>query len=453
MELAGIAKNIRIVVRNTGFTNRFYFVMLGIAILFVLGFIVHSWFMVARIIFVLFLSAILVDYLLLIKQNLKVFAKRIVPPRLSNGDINQIKIELSNHALLTNKYSIIDEIPIQFQVRDFLKVLRLIPGQCDEISYTLKPLKRGEYKFGRLLVYVSTPLELIVKRFVFDQQATVPVYPSYMQMHKYQLMAISNRLVDAGIKPIRKVGHHSEFDQIRNYITGDDYRTINWKATARKADLMVNQFMEEKSQPVISIIDMGRNMQSPFEGMTLLDYSINASLVFSNIALLKSDKAGLITFSKEIDSFLHASNRPVQMQYIMELLYSQRTNFDEPNFELLYASVKRNITQRSLLLIYTNFESVVSLKKQLGFLTGLAKNHVVLVIFFKNTEMYKLTESKPETTEDIYIQTIAEKMIYDKSLIERELQMRGILTLLTTPEQLTPNVVNEYLKIKARGIL
>ena len=164
------------------------------------------------------------------------------------------------------------------------------------ISYFLRPVKRGEYSFGAVNVFASSPIGLVSRRYQFSQNKMVPVYPSYIQMRKYELLAISNRLTDTGIKKIRRVGQHTEFERIREYVPGDDYRTINWKASARKSHLMVNNYQDERSQQVYALIDKGRAMQMPFNGMSLLDYAINASLVISNIAIKKSDKAVLITF-------------------------------------------------------------------------------------------------------------------------------------------------------------
>src|SRR3712207_1783676 len=137
-------------------------------------------------------------------------------------------------------------------------------------------------------------------------------------------MAISNRLTEAGVKKVRRLGHSMEFEQVKEYVSGDDYRTLNWKATARRGNLMVNNFTDEKSQPIYCVIDKGRAMKMPFEGMSLLDYAINASLVLSNVALLKQDKAGLVTFSEQAGAFLQANRTPTQMQAILEVLYNQK---------------------------------------------------------------------------------------------------------------------------------
>jgi uncharacterized protein (DUF58 family) len=241
-----------------------------------------------------------------------------------------------------------------------------------------------------------------------------------------------------------------EFEQIKEYVRGDDYRTINWKATARKGDLMVNNFTDERSQQIYCLINKGRVMKMPFNGLTLLDYAVNASLVLSNVALVKQDKAGLITFEKNLDTFLLADKKTTQMNLILESLYKQKTDFLEPDFEKLYSVIRNRITNRSLLVLFTNFESLESLEREMTALKKIAKYHLLLVIFFENTELKSLMESKTSTMEEIYIKTIAEKFAYEKKLMVKELHKNGIPSILTTPENLTVNTVNKYLEMKTR---
>src|SRR6202012_24056 len=176
-------------------------------------------------------------------------------------------------------------------------------------------------------------------RYTFAQAENLPVYPSFLQMRKYELMAISDNLVELGIKKIRRLGHSMEFEQVKNYVPGDDYRTINWKATARQGNLMVNNYTDEKSQHVYCIIDKSRVMKMPFEGMTLLDYAINASLVLSNVALLKEDRAGLITVAEKIGAVVPADRRNTQINKILEVLYKEKTRYLETNMEALYSTI------------------------------------------------------------------------------------------------------------------
>lgn len=430
----------------------FYFVV-GIVVLFVLAFVFPSLLGIAQVSFMILMILLLVDGLILFMHQKGVFCRREVPERLSNGDENPISIFIENNYSFTILLEIIDEIPFQFQKRDLLFHSSLKPQESQIIEYQLRPTKRGEYSFGAVNVYVKSPIRLLQRRFQFSQDKIVPVYPSFLQMRAYELMAISNRLTELGIKKIRRIGQSQEFEQIRQYVQGDDVRSINWKATARRSDLMVNAYQEEKSQNVYCLIDKGRVMQMPFDGLSLLDYAINATLIISNIAIYKQDKAGVITFSDKIGQVLLADKRAGQMTKVLDLLYKQKTRYLETDYEALYVHTKTHIRQRSLLLLYTNFETVNSMRRQLPYFRKLAKDHLLMVIFFENTALKTLLDKPANTTEEIYHKTIAEKYFYEKQQIVRELAQYGIQTLLTAPQNLTVNTVNKYLELKSRGMI
>jgi len=424
-----------------------------IASVFVLSFFLPELLVVAKVMFYGFMVLLLAEFLLLYVPGKKMDAYRTLPEKLSNGDENDIYVTVVNRYYNIMAVEVVDEIPAQFQIRNIQFKLWLKPGQAQKIHYQIRPTKRGEYTFNDINVYVSVVTRLLQRRYTIPAEKTLPVYPSFIQMRKYELLAISNKLQMTGIKKIRRIGHNFEFDQIKNYTVGDDYRTLNWKATARKNELMVNQYMDERAQNVYSIIDMGRLMKMPFNGMTLLDYSINSTLVISNIAMRKQDKAGVITFSHKIDSLLAADRKPTHINNILELLYHQKTNFLDSNFELLYQLVRRKINQRSLLILYTNFESLSSMQRQLPYFRNLAKSHLLVVVFFENTELRQLFEQKAKGTEEVYIKTIAEKFDYEKRLITKELEANGIHSILTAPENLSVNTINKYLELKARGLI
>jgi len=400
--------------------------------------------------FWVFILLLLTDLFLLYVSKKTVFLRRELPDRLSNGDDNEINVYLENFYKFGIRVGLIDEIPFQFQKRDLWFGAALQAAERKTIRYTLRPTKRGEYSFGQTRLYVQSPLGLIMRRFNFGKEVMVPVYPSFLQLRKYELMAISNRLNEIGVKKIRRIGHSLEFDQVKNYVQGDDYRTINWQATARRGELMVNSFTDEKAQHVYCVIDKSRSMKMPFEGMSLLDYAINASLVLSNVALLKEDKAGLITVSEEVGSVVPADRRPAQLGRIMEVLYREKTRYLEPNMEALYSKVRGVLKQRSLIVFFTNFESMSALQRQLPYLKRLAKFHLLLIVFFENTELTKVSTDDAADVEGIYIKTIAAKFAYEKKMMVKELARHGILSVLTPPENLTVSVVNRYLAIKAQ---
>ena len=216
---------------------------------------------------------------------------------------------------------------------------------------------------------------------------------------------------------------------------------------------MINQYQDERSQQVVNVIDMGRVMKLPFDGLSLLEYAINTSLVISNISLIKEDKAGLITFSNKQSVVVKPEKKRTHIRKIQEALYNLKTNFLESDFQRMLVSLRTHLNQRSLVLLYTNFETYSGMERQLPYLQRLAADHLLVVVFFENTEMTSLIEQDSKTIEDIYTKTIAEKFSYEKRQIVKALNQRGIHTILTPPKELSVNAINKYLELKARGLI
>ncbi|WP_205318075.1 DUF58 domain-containing protein [Kordia sp. SMS9] len=433
--------------------ERFFYISLGIILLFIISFIFPKLFYISKLLLLVFATFTILDIFILYVTKTGITGTRQVPDKFSNGDENDVFLRLENYYTFPIFTKIIDEIPEQFQVRNFSIEKKIKASSVIELKYKLRPTERGEYTFGRLNIYVHSVLGLISRRFFFDGEVMVPTYPAFLQLKKYDLLAIGNNLTMYGIKKIRRIGHTMEFEQIKEYVIGDDLRTINWKATAKQRHLMVNQYQDEKSQPVYSVIDKGRMMKMPFNGLSLLDYAINATLVMSNVVLKKQDKAGMFTFSKRVENTVIAEKRSSQMNLILESLYNIDTNFFESDYGRLYANIKQNIKHRSLLLLYTNFETVEALNRQLPYLKGIAKSHLLVVIFFKNTELDQLIDNEATTIQEAYDKVIAEKFSFEKRLIVNELKKYGIHSILTTPENLTIDAINKYLEMKARGLV
>ncbi|MGB3467511.1 MAG: DUF58 domain-containing protein [Cyclobacteriaceae bacterium] len=440
-------------IRALYLTDRLIYVVLVIVFFFLFGFVYEIMYSLGKLAFYLLLGILVVDLILLYTKKEGITASRIVPDRLSNGDDNQIIINLASKYDYQLRARVVDELPVQLQIRDQEFDMKLGSKDGKRISYTIRPVRRGDYLFGSINIFVRSAIGLLERKYRFDDGHTALVYPSFIQMRKYELLALTYKLQDEGIKKIRRIGQNKEFEQIKDYVVGDDIRTLNWKATARVNKLMVNTYQDEKSQQVYSLINKGRVMQMPFEGMTLLDYAINASLAISNIALKKDDKPGLVTFQHKVATVLPASKRKSQIRYFLDVLYREKTAFKETDYSKLYSLVKSKINKRSMLLMYTNFESLSSMRQQLPFLKKIAASHLLVCIIFENTELKELIRSEVKSLDDIYTKTIAEKLAFEKKMIARELNKIGIQTILTKPTDLTVNSINKYLEVKARGML
>lgn len=430
------------------------YIALGICIaLFIVSFFISAIYPLAWGLLILTVLLLLIDSGFLYLKKAPIKALREVPEKLSNSDCNDILLQISSEYNFNTALKIIDEIPVFFQNRNFSIDITLEPLQQKSFVYNLVPTKRGILSFGNINVFVKGPLGFIQRRFTFIQPQKTLSYPSFIQMKKYELMAFSQRKFNTGQTQIRKLGTSLEFEQIRPYVDNDDMRYINWKATAKTNQLMVNQYQDTSCQNVYCIIDKSRTMQMPFEGLQLLDYAINSTLALSSIILKKNDKVGLLGLHTTITDKVPALNKPGQLKRINEALYNLRTDFKESNYDQLYKYTRTNITQRSLLLLYTNFESMSNLNRQLPYLRAIAKKHLLVVIFFENTTVSNLSESKPKNIDQIFDKVIAEKFTFEKRLIVQELTKYGIASILTKPQNLSIQTINKYLQIKAKGNL
>lgn len=432
-------------------TNRFYIVLTVIAVVLGLGYVFPPLFVAGQVLLALLALTIVSETVMLYYKN-GITASRSCPERFSNGDDNGVSLRIESGYPFPVTVDVIDEVPHVFQRRDVCFRTGLHGGGGKTIRYTLRPVSRGVYGFGRIRVFVSSVTGMVERRYTRGEPAGIKVYPSYLMLNKYELLAAGNNLVELGIKKIRRAGNNTEFEQIKDYVKGDEYRAINWKASARRRQLMVNVYRDERSQQVYNLIDKGRVMQHAFGGMTLLDYAINASLVLSHVAIRREDKAGLLTFADRFDTFVPASRRSGQMQAILESLYAQQTTFGETDFSGLCVNVNKHVSKRSLLILYTNFGSFGAMQRQLPYLRQLNSRHRLLVVFFEDAELKDYIATPPSTTGEYYRHVIAEKFAAEKRLIVSTLKRHGILALLTTPAGLSVGVINKYIEIKAKQL-
>lgn len=434
--------------------TRLFFLLIGLGI----GFVGASYFMpscmvIGKTIIVVGLIALMIDAFLVFVLNEPISVSRTFQKRMNLGDENEVILHVKNKSFQSLNLAIYEGYPVQMQQRSTHWNRLLAPNKTVKLRYSLRPQERGEYLFTNPIIFVRSPLFLAQRRIELNCSSKTEVYPSVLQMKQFELKVFNQQTQAKGIKKVRRIGNASEFEQIRNYVQGDDLRAINWKATSRRNELMVNQFQDERSQPVYCIIDKSRPMQLAFHGMNMLDYAINSALVFSNIALRKGDRAGLITFSDKIGSLLPADKTQGQLRKILELLYNQRTHFKEANFELLYQTIRYQVKTRSMLLLFTNFESEFAMRRALPMLQRINKRHVLVVVFFQNNELDELAQQPVGGMKDLVQATVAEKLAAVKWSIARELRQHGIQTILSRPEDLSINTINKYLELKAKGVI
>ena len=433
--------------------SRFFLLLGGIIICFVAAYVYAILFYPTLLLFLGFVLFLIFDAIYLFSPKAPIHIERNAEKRFSLSDENDIHLYVLNRSKITWQYELIDELPIQLQIRDFVLSGKIIPSGTNHHLYKICPKSRGVYVFNSVNLFLIGRQGFLKRRLVFDLQQEYAVYPSVKQMKAAELFMSSKIAGLHGIKKMRRLGLSYEFDQIKQYAVGDDVRQINWKSSARHQELMSNQFEDEKSQTVYTLIDKSRTMIMPFNGLSLLDYAINSSLAISNIALKKQDQVGLLCFSDKIGAVLKADRRQGQLRSIMELLYKQKERDLEADYENLYLSIRNLIKTRSLLILYTNFESSFALERVLPILKRLNAMHLLVVVFFENSEFDSRLKSEGEGIEWQYRQILIEQSMADKVAMTNELNTLGIQTVISKPEDLSIQTINKYLEIKARGLI
>lgn len=416
------------------------------------GFAFPPLFFAGQAVILLLIGFTAADAALIYGRGIRFSAKRVIPKILGIGDLTEIEIVLDYTGNFPVRIEVIDELPTQLQKRDFSMQHLAEPGR-HVLKYTVKPVNRGVYGFGLTRIYAEGPLRF-VRRGIYAQTACeVPVYPSIRLMRETETAAFDRIAARSGSKKLNRIGQSYEFEQITPFVEGDDFRNINWKATGKTRELMVNQFRDERSQNMYCVISKGRSMRLTFDGLSLLDYAVNATLALSNVALKKYDKAGLITFSDKIGTALRAENRRGQLRKILESLYAETERDREPDYELLYRSLDRLAKNRSLVVLFTRFETVQSAERALPILLKIRKKHPLMVVLFKDEMPEQAANAVKNTADDIYLRTLAEKYVHERTEIIKRLRSRGIHALSSTPDSLSVTTINKYLELKARGMI
>jgi uncharacterized protein (DUF58 family) len=431
------------------------FIVLGICIaLFCIGLVLNLSFILGQLLLFFLFLAVLVEAILLYSKYEIISSRRILPNRLSNGDINQIELHIRNFSTMDLALTIYEDLPDLLQIRIWKIEVTLKKAGNQKLTYDVRPTQRGIYTWQNTNILCSVLyLGFVSRKVTFEDFSSISCYPSFEQFKKLPITALVNNFAETGSTHIRKIGQSLEFEQIKDYVSGDNYRHINWKASAKQGRLMLNQYQAERSQDIYMVLDMGRSMKMPFKQQTLLDYAINGSIALTKSILDVKDKAGLITFSSKNCTYLPAKSEYKQFGIINDALYNLTTDFLESDFEKLYKFVRFKIRQRSLLIIYTNFDSINSLKRNLAYLKAIAQYHLVLVVFFENSEIVDFVNQPAHTLRDIYSKTIGKHFLSQNQLILKELLKSGIQGLITQPHLLSIEVINKYIQIKRKQMI
>lgn len=377
--------------------------------------------------------------------------ERIEDDKLSIYGKEKIKIRVYNKSNKKLYMEIKDEVPdFHFKLEERIMKGYVNPHSKKDFEYEVIPTKRGAFMFGDLHIRYESNFKLSMKQFKVSLKREYKVYPNLQDLKKYRLAVYNSKYYQAGQKSFKVLGNGTQFESLRDYVLGDEYRKINWKATARENRPIVNQYEPEKNQHVYMLIDTGRPMSYSVRGYKKLDLAINTSLLLSDIVNQNGDRSGLMVFNTEVNNLIMPGKGNNHRNSLMEALYHIENTNDTSNYEEAFYHLKKKERRRSLIVLFTDFDTIEEAEEMVKVLSILAKNNIVMLILLEDERLGKMTSALAEKEEEIFNKGVAIEILKERKKIIHKLNAKGIMCMECPPEKLAMNVINKYLSIKNR---
>jgi uncharacterized protein (DUF58 family) len=373
--------------------------------------------------------------------------------KLSLGADNPIHLSVRNRSRRPATFWLRDEPPDKFMIDTRILTDTVPARRTWQGAYRVRPLRRGDYQFGNLNLRWRGPLGLIVRQARIKASGPVKVYPNLLDVRRYDLLLRRNRLQELGLRHTRMFGEGTEFERLREYLPDDEFRRIDWKATARRNRPITIEYQTERSQNVIAVLDTGRMMQSPVAQIAKLDYVVNAVLFLAYVATGKGDKVGLMTFADDVVQFVTPRQGRGQFYRMLELLYGIEAQPVEPNYRraLGYLALKQR--KRSLVVIFTDLSGGMSMQALVSHVSVLARRSLPLVVTISDPDIHAATHQQPHDSLAVYQRAAAAQLLDERQVALDNLRRQGVLTLDVPANQLSMAVINRYLELKGRTLL
>lgn len=350
-------------------------------------------------------------------------------------------------------FTVRDEPPAEYIISRIFLTGAISPDETVELAYTARPLKRGDYLFGGCWLRYQGVLGLIVRQHRYPLDAPVKVYPNLLEVRKYELLARKDQLFEIGLKNARRLGEGTEFERLRDYEHDDDYRRINWPATARLHRPITTDYQPERSQSVIIMLDAGRLMSAPLGPLSKLDYAINTTLLLAYVAILRGDRVGLLTFADTVTGYWEPDKGRRQFLALLEALYKAQPQQVEADYTKAGAFLSAKRSKRSLVVLFTDVIDKQQADAMVSGFGRLAPRHLPVAVTMADNQVLAMARRNPADAQQMYEKVVAQQLLDDRANALEALQRRGALTIDVPADKLTPAVVNKYLELKARGRL
>lgn len=382
----------------------------------------------------------------------RVHAERAAADIFSVGRPNAVTITLTNRSDRILVGTAMDD-PIEHATTTGL------PGHFElgahgsaQLRYEVTPDRRGKRTFGSVTVRYALPLGLLARQERIDLERAVDVYPDVHAARALEMLRRRGR-EDARVGSLRVRGGDTEFERLRPYQRGDEMKHVDWRASARREELVARQYQAESNQNVVFAIDIGRGMRGESGGLTSIDHALAAALLTADVALRGGDRAGLLTFDDRPRSFLRPTGGRSAGQKLTRAVYALDAGFAATDYRAAMMFLEARVKARSLFVIFTSLLDPRSATELAAAVRGLVPRHLPLCVLMRDLEVEALALAPPKSQTDGFVNAAAAESVVWRDGIVRSLRRSGALVLDARPDDVTPDLVNRYLEVKARRLL
>ncbi len=414
------------------------------------------WLLTAVLLYNALLAACAVaDFLASPQPEQAVSLARVVDDKLALGAPNAVSIEVRNRTNAPLALTIRDLPPPTFEVDRAVEGRLLLPPDPRPVRfvYHVTPPAKGDFTFGDLYFQYPGRLGLVRRQAVTPARRAVKVYPNLVETAKYELLARRGRLMQLGIRAARVRGGGSEFESLREYVPGDEYKKIDWSATARRGKLISRQYEAERSQNIMLLLDTGRNMLQSVQKMAKLDYVVNTALMLAYVAAASDDKVGLMAFDADIRAYLPPAKSKAQVYGILESLYNLEARMVETDYKAAFQNLSTRWRRRSLVVLFTDLVDPDSSAQILDAVPMISNLHRVVCVTVSDPNILHAAKSVPADSAGVYRKAVATQVLQERRAAISVLKRRGVWTIDSPPEDLSADLINHYLDLKSRSLI
>jgi uncharacterized protein (DUF58 family) len=387
-----------------------------------------------------------IDLLLTPRQALEI--KRRIPGVITQGKKQEAFLEIRNRTAKRLYVQLRDSTPFEFVSPPGILSLFLKPHSQATVPYTLLCYQRGEFLFGDIFYRISGPLGLVQRQEKTAAPASLFVFPDVSSSGARDLALSLGTAYLVGRRRHSSRGEGREFESLREYQRDDDYRLIDWKASARHGKWISRQYQTERDQRLLILLDLGRLMSPKIGHYCKLDYAVNAAVRLAQTALFKGDLVGLLLFSHEIAFYLPPHKGAGQMAALTRALVSAQPRRTESNYRLVFNYAARRNSRRTLMVCFTDLLDLEISRAYVEGMRSLVPRHLPMTVAISDSELLQAVQKIPDSEMGIYEHAAAEEVWEDYQRTIRALRTYGTLTVNVPAQELTLATINRYLDIK-----